>query len=602
MAATPNKQEPVFELIRSMSKAEKRNFKLYATRLAGNQEAKFLTLFDCLDSLDEYDEKRILQRCPIKKEQLPNMKAHLYKQILVSIRLLDVQRTVPMQLREQIDFARILFDKGLYRQSSKLLDKAAELALPNEQYTMAIDIVEMQKKIETLNISRGILSKSESLSRLAGTMCDKIVRINDLSNISMQLYGLYLKLGYTRTQKDIDLIIQVYGQKLAKYEACDEGELSFTERFFLDQANAWYNYILHNLLLCYKYVCRWISLFDEHPHMKQLMYDAYLRGYSRLLDSLFLLRSHKRFVSTLRAFEKEIGEIGNISDNARMIALQILYTNRINNYFREGLFSDGIKIIPEVEEFIRNYSNQLDLHHRMVLYYKIACLYFGNGNYGPCMEYLKRIISTRDPQIRRDLQCYARILNLICSYESGIDYNIDYQIRSVYVFLVNDAFPQTAQHDLCRRPERGIPQTLRNPQAVRATSVRTADFLLSRRPFVAAKQGRRNPRSRSDPPPFPVRKQITPRRSRSFRFSQPVARSRFTACIAPVTHPLTSPDSPFPSLRLHLPDYLILPHPVRLLRSAGSAPPFPKSTGSERSVKIFPKKFYELQSGAIGPL
>ncbi|MFQ8805974.1 MAG: hypothetical protein ACLR8Y_13890 [Alistipes indistinctus] len=77
----------------------------------------------------------------------------------------------------------------------------------------------MQKKIETLNISRGILSKSESLSRLAGTMCDKIVRINDLSNISMQLYGLYLKLGYTRTQKDIDLIIQVYGQKLAKYEA-----------------------------------------------------------------------------------------------------------------------------------------------------------------------------------------------------------------------------------------------------------------------------------------------------------------------------------------------------------------------------------------------
>ncbi|MFQ8805976.1 MAG: hypothetical protein ACLR76_03670 [Alistipes sp.] len=54
-----------------MSKAEKRNFKLYATRLAGNQEAKFLTLFDCLDSLDEYDEKRILQRCPIKRSSCP---------------------------------------------------------------------------------------------------------------------------------------------------------------------------------------------------------------------------------------------------------------------------------------------------------------------------------------------------------------------------------------------------------------------------------------------------------------------------------------------------------------------------------------------------
>ena len=36
MAVIPTKQEPVFELIRSMSKAEKRNFKLYATRLSGN--------------------------------------------------------------------------------------------------------------------------------------------------------------------------------------------------------------------------------------------------------------------------------------------------------------------------------------------------------------------------------------------------------------------------------------------------------------------------------------------------------------------------------------------------------------------------------------
>ncbi len=72
----------------------------------------------------------------------------------------------------------------------------------------------------------------------------------------------------------------------------------------------------------------------------------------------------------------------------------------------------------------------------MVLCYKIACLYFGNGDHRKCMEYLGRIIGTRDPQIRRDLQCYARILNLIASYEAGIDYNLDYQVRSVYLFLI----------------------------------------------------------------------------------------------------------------------------------------------------------------------
>ena len=43
-----------------------------------------------------------------------------------------------------------------------------------------------------------------------------------------------------------------------------------------------------------------------------------------------------------------------------------------------------------------------------------------------------------------------RILNLICSYESGIDYNIDYQIRSVYVFLVKMNDMQQVQLEMMR--------------------------------------------------------------------------------------------------------------------------------------------------------
>ncbi|WP_302803244.1 hypothetical protein [Alistipes ihumii] len=434
MNAASGKQEPVFDLIRSMSKAEKRNFKLYATRLSGNQEAKFVTLFDCMDSLDEYDEAKILQRCPIKKEQLPNMKAHLYKQILVSIRLLDVQRTVPMQLREQIDFARILYDKGLFRQSSKMLDKAKETALANEQYTAAIDIIDFRKKMDTLSVARGVMSKSEAASRQAIELCGRIENVNELSNAGVQLYALYLQLGYARTQKDLDMIEQFFGPRLDKYG--DPSKLSFLERLYLYQAQVWYHYIRHDMLTCYKYVCRWLALFDREPQMKLQMYDTYLRGYSRLLDGLFLMRSYRRFVQTLAAFEDEYETIGSLNGNAKLISRHILYANRMNRHFWEGTFAEGVEMIPEVERFLRDCESQLNIHHRMVLCYKIACLYFGNGDHRKCMEYLGRIIGTRDPQIRRDLQCYARILNLIASYEAGIDYNLDYQVRSVYLFLI----------------------------------------------------------------------------------------------------------------------------------------------------------------------
>jgi hypothetical protein len=51
--------------------------------------------------------------------QLSNLKSYLYKQILVSIRLNIPSQNMRYQIREQIDFATILYNKGLYRQSQK---------------------------------------------------------------------------------------------------------------------------------------------------------------------------------------------------------------------------------------------------------------------------------------------------------------------------------------------------------------------------------------------------------------------------------------------------------------------------------------------------
>ena len=45
---TTNK-DPLFRLIKSLSKPEKRHFRLYVNRTMGDQERKFIVLFDLLD-------------------------------------------------------------------------------------------------------------------------------------------------------------------------------------------------------------------------------------------------------------------------------------------------------------------------------------------------------------------------------------------------------------------------------------------------------------------------------------------------------------------------------------------------------------------------
>src|SRR3982751_5620049 len=114
----PNRStDPLFQLIKTLEKSEKRNFKLYATRNSSSDELKSVQLFDALDKMEEYDEASLLRKNEsIRKQQLSNLKAHLYKQILSSLRLINDEANIDIQLNEQMDYARILYNKGLYLQ------------------------------------------------------------------------------------------------------------------------------------------------------------------------------------------------------------------------------------------------------------------------------------------------------------------------------------------------------------------------------------------------------------------------------------------------------------------------------------------------------
>lgn len=125
-----------FQLIKAMDKGEKRSFKLFMRRVAAPESLKVITLFDAMDKMVVYDESILLKRHPeLKKQQLSNLKAHLYRQLLSSLRMMRNEQAIDMQLHEQLDQARILYNKGLYRQSLKILDKAKQLSRDYNQIT-----------------------------------------------------------------------------------------------------------------------------------------------------------------------------------------------------------------------------------------------------------------------------------------------------------------------------------------------------------------------------------------------------------------------------------------------------------------------------------
>ena len=87
-----------------------------------------------------------------------------------------------------------------------------------------------------------------------------------------------------------------------------------------------------------------------------------------------------------------------------------------------------------MEEKIKEYEIYFDRHRILVFYYKIACLYFGSGDYEKAIDYLNKITNWK-VDLRTDLQCYSRLLHLIAHYELGNEEILDHLIKSVYRFM-----------------------------------------------------------------------------------------------------------------------------------------------------------------------
>lgn len=431
---TNTHKDTLFVLVKSLSKSEKRQFKLYVGRLGVNTDAKFLALFNLMDKMRKYDERQILESGIVKKAQLSNLKAHLYKQILVSLRLNPVNQNIRVQIREQLDFATILYQKGLYKQSLKILDKAKNLAMENEEKNVAYEIVELEKIIETQYITRSIPDRADELSIQAKELSAHNVITSKLSNLSLQLYGMMLKVGYVRNDQDLKNVREYFEDHLPTYKL---EELGFREKLWLYKAHLWYSLLTQDFLSSYKYASKWVDLFYENDEMISLNPVFFLKGNHYLLVSQFFVKYRSQFKETLDRLEKQVRD-PKFPQNDNIASLAFLYinSNKLSLHFLEGTFDKGIYLVNIVEYGIKKHKDRIDEHHIMLLYYKIACLYFGHGDNKNCIVYLKKIISNKNLKMREDLMCFARVLSLVAHYEAGMDYHLEVQLKSTYKFLL----------------------------------------------------------------------------------------------------------------------------------------------------------------------
>jgi hypothetical protein len=430
----PNRSaDTLFQLVKSLEKSEKRNFKLFVKRNSSGSDLKIIQLFDAMDRMKEYDEKQLLKRSKsLSKQQLSNVRASLYKQILASLRLIRDENNIDIQLHEQMDHARILYNKGLYLQSLKVLDRMKESARTHHQLTYLQQVLFFEKKIEALFITRSMQNRAGQLTQESNRVNEQLVVVNQLSNLSLQLYSWYIQHGHARNRKDIEELSSYFKNNLPAATAMPA---TFYEKLYLYQSYCWYAFIRQDFLQYYRYTQKWVDLFEGQPAMLAAETATYIKGMHNLMGAHFNLMNHVKLKEAIRKFEQFAKHrIVTDNENNRILAYVYLYTAKINLCFLQGAFTKGLQMVPFLEKMLKQYSLFLDTHRVLVFYYKIACLYFGSGDNEKAIDYLNRIINQKT-SLRTDLQCYARLLHLIAHYELGNFDLLEYLTKSVYRYM-----------------------------------------------------------------------------------------------------------------------------------------------------------------------
>jgi len=477
----------LFHLIKGLSRSEKRYFKLYVTREGGSRTKKFIRLFDLMDQQLVYSEEEIFSKEPsFKRTQISNLKAHLYKRILQSLRMFDNSNVKDIQIREFIDHAQILYNRSHYDQCVKMLKKAKKMAHRHHNLELLLEIYKWEKQVLSQTVGKGNQERVNAIITQVRDVNNRINNINSFSNILVKLNALYLRKGFVRNQADFDRVTNILKQELPKYQ---EESLSFYEKLHLYNLFVDYYFFIQDFKKGCIYAQKWVDLFEDNRQIPEYL-DLYLKGLNQLMIAQYKLRRYGDFVQNHRRM-KNIPKLSGVELDANIqLKLQkYIYSHLFNKFFMVGDFEIGVilfaKIKPRLEEFIP----QLDKHSRLIMHYKIACLYFGDGNFNEAIKWLYQIINTEEEDIREDVHSFARIINLISHFELGHTDVIPYYLRSTYRYLSKKDDLQQFQNyilSFIKRLDRNMTQRalIEQFQSLRGQLLTLVDIPYEKRAFI----------------------------------------------------------------------------------------------------------------------
>ncbi len=394
-------------------------------------EKGYLKLFDAVEKLEDYDDEAIRKMFEGEDfiKRLPAVKNYLYQQILKSLRVLHSGETVDSQLKDMIGEVAVLYDKRLYKQCSKILDKAEELAAKNELILQQIEINYWKEKISLETAAPDVLDKKLAASCEKETFLLGLQKNNlQFRNLHNQILILNKKIKEARTEEELAQFKDIISHPMLQsaYNA-----LSFDARHYYYQAHLIYYHAQGDNEKCLAVAVELLKLLEGFPDKIKEKPKMYISALHNVLLSKIQLHSYDNFPETLDKLKNFPVKSLNTEVN-RFVSASIF---EMVMYLDSGQFTASKDTRDAIIDGMKKYTDKINAIEEITLHYNLFYSYFGTGEFSKALGIINKLLNEYQKELRYDVQSASRILNLILHYELKNTMLLEYNAVSTYRFL-----------------------------------------------------------------------------------------------------------------------------------------------------------------------
>jgi len=415
--------DKLFKLVKSLSTAEKRYFKVVANK-KGDASNKYILLFDAIDAQDKFDDLALMKKVyndeEIKSRKYSELKGYLFDVILKTLQSYDERSSVFNRISNLMSNVDVLFKRGHMQLCKDELRKAKKLALQYEEFTTLYEILKWEKWIAHAMIDVDFLQSE--LGRIADEEEKYLEQLNLLSKYRNLFLELYLKIKSGGKLEDVKHVVE---NKLIKKDTFT----SYRSHVICYRVKALLAYMGRDEVLFYQYSKELIEIMESKPHFLKFEVSEYISA----LHNYCVACNSKRNYDEMYEANERINNIVPLNMDDRIK----IYRQYKQIYFswsiRTGAFAEAKADLEEHFKKISTFKTKIFDDHQF--YFQYAYIYFGCGDYDTALFHLNNWLNLPNTIDNPNLQMLSRVFNLILHYELGNTILLESLIKSTYRFL-----------------------------------------------------------------------------------------------------------------------------------------------------------------------